>query len=248
MNTKPSPILTIADALDAAGPRPLQTASREAKMNYAEEYSRQLATCIANGLRSRFPGILPDPTGGGQETRARTSKGFKKLDVNYSTLELGLALGISVKTVTHPRYTHNLTRIENELRAEATDYHQRQPYTVLAAVIFLPVEASDDRSGSGPSEIRGSSSFARTARHFRTRAGRQTPHDDVDLFERLFIGLYDWQAPNRGWARFFDVDNPPPKDRRPRDDETLSFDDLMAKIEETYLIRNDPLYGFEWAP
>ena len=36
------------------------------------------------------------------------------------------------------------TENPNELRAEATDYHQRQPYTVLIGVLFLPVDSCDD--------------------------------------------------------------------------------------------------------
>lgn len=84
--------------------------------------------------------------GFGQESRARTGKGLKKLDVNYSTIELGLGLGLSIKTINFrdaktKRYTKNYTRVDNELRAEAADYHERQPYSVLCAVIFLPFDA-----------------------------------------------------------------------------------------------------------
>src|SRR5689334_15108379 len=72
------------------------TDTREKKKNYAESLSRSLATRLANALRPTFPGILPDKSGRSQESKARTSKGYKKLDINYSTTELGLGLGVSV--------------------------------------------------------------------------------------------------------------------------------------------------------
>jgi hypothetical protein len=106
------------------GERPLDERGR--KKNFAEALSRALALRIANALRPRFQGILPDAQERGQESRARSAKGFKKLDVNYSTLELGLALGVSIKTINFKdprtnRYTKNYTRVDAELRAEASD-------------------------------------------------------------------------------------------------------------------------------
>ena len=56
---------------------------------------------VAAGLRPEFPGVLPAADGTRIESRARTGKGFKKLDVNYSTPELGLALGVSIKTINY---------------------------------------------------------------------------------------------------------------------------------------------------
>src|SRR5690606_35793072 len=98
---------------------PGEKASRSDKKNYAERLSRHLATAFANALRGEFPGIKPDPDGKGQESNARTAKGVKKLDVNYSTPELGLGLGVSIKTLNYKdastnRYTKNITRIDNE--------------------------------------------------------------------------------------------------------------------------------------
>ena len=78
----------IGTALRMAGDRSHVTTQSQ-KKNYAEILSRQLAQHFANALRPSFPGILPDPEGKGQESKARSSKGFKKLDVNYSTVELG---------------------------------------------------------------------------------------------------------------------------------------------------------------
>src|SRR5262245_42608206 len=105
---------SILEQLRKAVPCPESSAGAAAKKNYAERLSRAIATKVATGLRPHFPGILPDESDKGHESKARTSKGFKKLDVNYSTPELGLGLGVSVKTVNFrdrksARYTKNYT-------------------------------------------------------------------------------------------------------------------------------------------
>jgi hypothetical protein len=107
--------LPIAGSIDAdliRLPARGATQTRAQKKNYAEALSRLLATRLANGLRPYFDGIIPDAAGRSQESKARTSKGYKKLDVNYSTAELRLGLGVSVKTLnfvdeTSQRYTKN---------------------------------------------------------------------------------------------------------------------------------------------
>jgi len=109
---------SIAAALDAAGDRTLAQESQSGKKNYAQALSNALARKVADALRPDFPGILPDEHGHGAESRARTKKGFKKLDVNYSTLELGLALGVSLKSVNFPEgkaknYAKNVTRVRS---------------------------------------------------------------------------------------------------------------------------------------
>jgi hypothetical protein len=237
---------SIRDALEASGLRPGVDADRAEKKNFAERFSRHLATLIANALRPDFPGLTPDADGARQESPARTSKGFKKLDVNYSTTELGLALGVSVKTVNAKdprtgRFTKNYTRIDGELRAEAADYHERQPYAVLVGVLFLPAGSCDDaRPGAG-----GISSFGAAVKYFRVRAGREKPTDDISAFERFFVALYYVEADDGEDARFFDVSKPPPRDRRPRPDEGMSFAEFISAIRSTYDSRNAP--PFEWA-
>ena len=114
--------------------------------------------------------------GRGEESRARTKKGFKKLDVNYSTLELGLALGVSLKSVNFPEgkaknYAKNVTRVDNELRAEAEDYHARQPFAVLVALYFVPFEATQNATLKKPS------SFGHMVRILRHRALRTRTDD-----------------------------------------------------------------------
>lgn len=213
--------------------------ARALKKNFAEALSRELAPRFANGLRKRFPGIKPDADGQGQESKARTAKGFKKLDVNYSTPDLGLGLGVSIKTINFrdaktKRYTKNYTRVDAELRAEASDYHDRQPYAVMIAVVFIPDDACTDGSPKSPS------CFGSAVQLFRFRAGRNTPKDPSTLFERVFIGIYN---PQSGDVCFFDVMEKPPRNGLPA--KALEFNVLIHEICTTYDARNNPV--FEWA-
>lgn len=200
---------SIASELAQAGDRASCTEQKD-KKNYAERFSRALARRIAQELRANFSGIFPDEEGRGQESRARSSKGYKRLDVNYSTPELGLGLGISIKTINFrdprtQRYTKNYTRVDAELRAEATDYHDRQPYATMVAIVFLPLDCCDDGSAKAPS------SFGQAVQVFRFRSGRTHPSDPSMLFERVFIGLYGTDEKNLGKVGFFDVMTSPPK-------------------------------------
>lgn len=241
-----SSVQSFADVLKHAAPKPPDAASREEKKNYAERFSRHAATWIANKLRPHFPSIVPDEAGSRQEAPARTAKGFKKLDIGYSTPELGLALGVSIKSLGFPdprtkRFTKNYSRNDNELRAEATDYHLRQPYSVLVGVLFLPLRSCEDCVAARGKEERVSS-FGAAVKFFRTRTGRKTPQDSIELFERFYLGLFDEGS---GLVRFFDVNTPPPRDRRPADIETMSEEQLIQEIIGAYNERNDP--PFQWA-
>jgi hypothetical protein len=236
--------MSIKLALELAGDRS-SALDREAKKNYAERLSRGLAQVFADSLRQHFSGIFPAADGSRHESRARTSKGFKKLDVNYSTPELGLGLGVSIKTVNFrdPRsdnYKKNLTRIDNELRAEASDYHDRQPYAVMIAIIFLPSDAVEDGT------LNAASSFGKAVQLFRFRAGRTSPKDNAVLFERVFIGLYGNDAKTRGESAYFDATERPPKTGRPP--AMLTFEDVISQIVQTYDQRNHPKYDWADAP
>ena len=148
-NPPPENIETFADALDYAEPRPPADGDAGDKRTYGTRLSNALALLVADKLRADFPGILPTQDGKGTESRARVARGYKKLDVNYSTLQTGLGLGVSIKTInyrdpTTQRYTKNYSRNDNELRAEASDYHRRQPFSVLAALLFVPADAAED--------------------------------------------------------------------------------------------------------
>jgi len=202
-----------------------------------------MARLIAHGFRKRFKktfvGMLPDDQGRGLESLSRSSRGPKRLDVNFSTPQLGLGLGISLKSV-HIResggaqgYTHNRKRNDEELRVESSGYHARQPYAVMVAVVFLPYDSCDDARGQNPS------SFGKWVHYLRPLAGRGLGDDDA-RYERVFIGLYD---PSGSGMAFFDVSTPPPKRGRPR--ALLSFTEFLDQVKHTYDARNHT--EFTWA-
>lgn len=240
-------ICTLQDVLDAAAPRPDDVAQvaadrhrlPEEKRTYAARFANKMAVCIANGLRERFPGILPDAQGRGIESPAQSVRGPKKLDVNYSTPQLGLGFGISLKSV-HFRekpirgYLHNTKRNDEEWRTEASGYHQRQPYAIMIAVLFLPDEACEDASPRSPS------SFGSWVKYLRPLALRHTPQDDIARYERVFVALYDRLGQG---MEFFDVEKAPPKRGRPKN--LLSYGEFLDQIEKTYIRRNAS--EFQWA-
>jgi hypothetical protein len=241
------PIRTLKEVLDAAAPRPPDAPATsddkhglsEKKRTYATRFADRMAVCIANGLRDRFPGVLPDEDGRGIESPAQSVRGPKKLDVNYSTPQLGLGFGISLKSV-HFRekenrgYIHNMKRNDEELRTEASGYHQRQPYAVMIAVLFLPSDACEDASRRHPS------SFGSWVKYLRPLALRRAPHEDIARYERVFIGLYDRNGESMD---FFDVEHSPPRAGRPRT--LLTYHEFLDEIEKTYLRRNAS--EFEWS-
>jgi hypothetical protein len=239
-----NPSFNIRTLLEKASRLARGETDRERKKNFAEHLSRQLAQTIADQLRPIFPGITPTADGKQHERLTRSAKGVKKLDVNFSTADLGLGLGVSIKTITAKdprggRFGKNYTRIDNELRAEAKDYHQRQPYAVMVAIIFLPEAACRDGSARTPS------SFGSAVKQFRYRANRRNPTNEEELFERVFVCCYADEGASHGDTWFFDVMKPPPKNGRPVKDARLSLPDVLDEIRRTYEQRNDP--PFEWA-
>src|SRR5207237_51971 len=106
--------------------------------------------------------------------------------------------------------TKKYARVDNELRAEASDYHERQPYAVMVAIIFIPLDSCMDGRTRGRRST--ASSFAQSVHIFRHRANRLAPIDAPAKFERVFIALYDTAAgPDYGIIRCFDVSKAPPK-------------------------------------
>jgi hypothetical protein len=240
-------IRSLKDVMAAAEPRPPDIAVNpserhrlaEEKRTYATRFADKMAICIANGLRERFAGVLPDEQGRGVESPAQSVRGPKKLDVNYSTPQLGLGFGISLKSVHFKEkpfrgYIHNMKRNDEELRTEASGYHQRQPYAVMIAVVFVPSDACHDASARHPS------SFGSWVKYLRPLAQRHAPHDDIARYERVFIGLYERDGTK---MEFFDVEKAPPRTGRPR--ELLNYAEFLDEIEKTYLRRNSS--EFEWA-
>ena len=166
--------------------RRLVELGRGEKKNFAQRFSTAIAQKIAEALRKDFPGIQPSADYKGHESLSSSASGLKKIDVNYSSARSGLELAISIKTINFKdeetrRYTKNTKRVDGELRAEAEDVHKRQPYAVLVAYVFLPIEAATDGK---------SSSLDHNAKTLVHRAGRVDTKNEFSHVELAFIGLY----------------------------------------------------------
>lgn len=236
-NSQPAPdgAKVIAAVLSASAPRPKRSDSVGEKNQYAVRFADQMAGRIAADLSVRL-GDIEATT----KRSAGSVRGKKQLDINFSTPQLGLALGISLKSV-HlrdvkgaERYTHNMKRNEEELRIEASGYHKRQPYAVMIGVLFLPFDSADDGKKDNPS------SFGSWVRHLRPYAGRDQPTDEIDKFEKIYIALYE---PDGTDLRFFDVKKDPPKNGRPA--QLLEYGEFLDAVYREYLWRNEA--DFKWA-
>lgn len=249
----------LAKALRLSGNKPAPEADRGEKKNYAQRLSNQLAQVLADGLRPRYPDVTPTAEGAGQEAIVDVAKGRKRLDVKVLDPTLGLVLCVSIKTYSFQdysptsrklgRWTKNIVRNDHELRGEAMVLHQRQPYSVLVAVMFEPWTTCDDGDRGQTSDV-GKSSFAHHVTTLSKRSGRgkrpvQGGPDRLwvdlgaedtryDLFEKVFIGLYAAD----GAVRFFDVEESPPRNGRPNDSQTLSYRQLLDVIHGEVERRN----------
>lgn len=206
----------------------------------AEVFSYDLAEMLARDLRDRFPARFGNAEGG--ETRAGTDVGAKRLDVNVSDKMYGLRVGVSIKTILQKdkknRYVKNRKRIDEEFLAEAMAYHVRQPYSVLVGIYFLPTDGCLDGSE------RSASSFGQWVEKLYHRSGRRNPKHDPELFERMFIGLFEKDGPKKGEVWFFDVQKAPPKKGPPSDANLESWDWLLNAIHSEFVKRSA---GFRWA-
>lgn len=230
----PDGTASLKDILKASEPRPEREDSVQKKNKYAVRFAEKMALRIAEDLSPRLKGITATT-----KRAAGSVRGRKQLDINFSTPEVGLALGISLKSVHvrdvggSGRYTHNMKRNEEELRIEATGYHKRQPYAVMVGVLFLPFDSCDDAKKSNPS------SFGSWVRHLRPYAGRTRTDEDADRFEKIYIALYE---PDGSQLRFFDVERAPPKGGRPK--ATFAYSEFLDEAYAAYLIRNSA--AFKW--
>ena len=210
---------------------------RELKHGFAFRLSTALGRTVADALRADFPGVLPDPDGKGGESAAPVHSGFKKLDVNYSTQQLGLALGVSIKTLNFPdpasrRFTKNATRIDNELRAEAQDYHGRQPYCVMVAFVFVPEAATRDPGR------KNKTSFRHIYEVLSKRSARTGPTDPADRFELMFLVTYNEEesAESFGSLRITHIGRV--QDAANEPENIVTFDEAIREIAATFLLRN----------
>lgn len=250
----------LLDILDALEPKPDVSATREDKHAYASALSRRLAVFMADALRPTYPGVLPMNGEVGHESLTGSAEGTKRLDVKVWNELLGLELLVSIKTYSFQdwnnktasagRYSKNIQRNGKELKDEADVIHRRQPYAVIVAILFLPDIACTDGNPSSTSDFLGPSSFASIVRRLRVRTGRALDPDEkrfdrFDLTERLYIGLYRYEGPDRGAIRFFDVQENPPRNGPPARSSTLDMNELVEAIQMLVDRRNES--GIEWA-
>lgn len=250
------PLASVLDGLD----KPDVSASREDKHAYASALSRRLAVLIGRTLRPTYPAVLPTEDDIGHESATGSSEGKKRLDVKVWDDTLGLLLIVSIKTYSFRdwsskkqqagRYTKNVKRNGLELKDEADVMHRRQPYSVMVAVMFVPIDSCDDGKPEAKAAAAGASSFASMVQRLRLRTGRSVNPDEkrferYDLAEKFYLALYEPDGENRGWVRFFDVDQPPPRVGRPNDSLLVSLDELAVEIKALVDARNS--LGTEWA-
>jgi hypothetical protein len=208
-----------AKVLRPAGAKPPPDADRGEKKNYAQRLSNQLARVVADGPRPHYPDITPTAAGAGQEATVDVANGRKRLDVKVLDPTLGLVLCISIKTYSFQdyntktgklgRWTKNIVRNDHELRGAAMVLHQRQPYSVLVAVLSTPLSTCDDGDRTQASDV-GKSSFAHHVTTPAKRSGRG---------KRAVQG-----GPDRLWVDV--AEQSPPRNGRPADAQTLSFEEF----------------------
>ena len=84
------------------------------------------------------------------------------------------------------------------------------------------------------------SSFAKWVRRLRSRAGRERPEDRNELFERIFIGLYNPE----GNIQFFDVMQQPPIRGMPPSENLLTLAQFVGVVIHEYKGRNNVDFDF----
>lgn len=216
----------------AANKRPRPQVKEQ--LSFAISFAKYMSAAIATALEADFPGVRSG------ENPSHSVRGPKRVDLNYSTPEIGLGLAMSFKSVHFGErmhgdadFIHNLKRNDEELRVEATAHHLRQPYAVMVAVVFLPLESCSDLD---------TSSFASWVQYLWPLKGRAEPEDAPDLFELVFFGLYARDGSELG---FYEVGGPVkcPRTGRPR--ELLTLSAFLRRVRATYDERNGRDFFFE---
>lgn len=233
---KPDP--EILAALDHAGPQPDASARQDDKRAWSARFANACAVAIANELRRcvQLPsGMRVLPLTLEQGTEPLTPLGAdtsKRIDVTVADPVLGLELGFSLKGLNFRdrgagNYDKNLTGRLYELGDEARLVHEHLPHAFLAAVFFLPMASTSDKST-------GQSSFAHTVSKLRSRTGRldfalagHAPRCDSGWVALYTLGNEGYP---RGLARFFNVKSAPPRRGRPKVGSTRSLAEMVGAV------------------
>jgi len=123
-----------------------------------------------------------------------------------------------------------MVRNDHELRAEAMEFHERYPYAVLVALLFMPIDSCDD----GDTD----KFLLRPRRDDVSQPSWTSPvQTNRRRCSKLFyIGLYEWEGKNVGPLQFFDVMEAPPKRGVPK--RLVGLEDVIRRIVEVYGLRN----------
>jgi hypothetical protein len=224
--------MTLTDAIRASGSRPPDTADREAKKNYAERLSNQVALAVADHLRRLgLSDCQPDPSRG-RERQFAGGIGAKKVDVSYATEEDGLILGVSIKGISFAdrrtgNYQKNLTNRRGDLLAEATTLHQRFPYAVIGGLFLFDEGAALDGTDRRPSTVLTAHEY------FRAFDRRSSQSNGVEKFESLGIVLYRASEPIS--CRYYDAGQA--ETERP-------FETFLQRLLECVADRNPDRFRF----
>ena len=164
------------------------------------------------GLRGARPGAPGEAAGAGAERRMAGGIGAKKVDVTWATEELGLLLGISVKSINFKdaktgNFQKNLTNRRGDMLMEAVTLHRRFPYAVLAGFFFLDQGAENDGTLTRDGRNRRRSTFLNAHARMKLFTGRDDPAGRDEQYERMYILLLD-AAPDRVEIWAFEVGAP----------------------------------------
>jgi hypothetical protein len=192
IDTAPSNHFHLAASLRRV-PKPKEH-STKAKRQYSDDLSREFSAEVESNLRTHFPNTY---SAGGIGTPAASAQGIKSVDVAFTIAGLFLGIGISIKVVGLPEgnrgYGHNFKRLTEEWTTETILYHRYMPVSIIVGILFLPSNADHDRPKA--------SSLNHAVEKFRGFQGRISIRDDVELLEKIYVGLYD----DNGEVRFVDV-------------------------------------------
>lgn len=230
---------SIAAALEHAGPRPADESSQNEKRAWSERFANACAVAIAAAFRRSALStkrIRPESLEAGTEPLTPLGSGTKKrIDVTIADPLLGLEVGVSLKGLNFRdsqsnNYDKNLTGRLYELGDEVRVVHEHLPHAFMAAVFFLPLESTADKTERAPS------SFANAVVKLRSRTGRldaslpgQAAKCDLAFVALYSLGGSDPSAPARGVLRFFNVERDPPRRGRPK---VLSTVDISGMVDE----------------
>lgn len=238
-------------ALDHAGPRPAFDAGQNAKRRWSERFADGCAVAFAAAFRrTAVAGKTIKPLSVETGTEPLTPLGGatrKRIDVTVVDPMMGLEIGVSLKGLNFRdagsnNYDKNLTGRLYELGDEVRVVHEHLPHAFMAAVLFLPLEAAQDKGDAA------ASSFAHAVRRLRERTGRLDAAlaGHAARCDAGFVCLYahsDTFIARRGAARFLDVAEPPPRRGRPTIAATIALEAVAARIVDRAMLRDPPVWA-----